>query len=279
MSRPPKPSFGAFRVVKASTVLTDKQKMVWMELYALDQGDEVGCFIGATGLAERLGRSVASVEKRRRELVALGLLATETKPGRRTASWYVVVPTPCVPASDKPAPGDITMLRDRLDAVLSGRVQKKEMAPDLVAGFHGKRQEVAPPTEPVTETPAVDTGTPADGLTGTPVVRVAFGNGTPAGAVLESNGTPVNTGKVPTGAAGGAPEESQTRISNLTEVRKNPPSSEVGAETEVGGIARDGGEDGATAASGALAAVGALWRSRGRGGNPVSLGSMLERPA
>ena len=57
MSRPPRLPFACRRVVAGSRRLSDGQKLVWLELHALDR-DERGAWIGAVGLSERLGMPV-----------------------------------------------------------------------------------------------------------------------------------------------------------------------------------------------------------------------------
>lgn len=119
--RPPKPPFIASRVLKALPVrvLSQGKKLVWLEIYGLDQGHPDGCYIGATPLARRLGVSTDQVEQDRRELQRLGLLRTVTRPGKRTASWYVVLPPECWPADDRPKDADLLICAETLARMLT----------------------------------------------------------------------------------------------------------------------------------------------------------------
>ena len=92
-------------MVKAAECLNAGQKLVWLELLELDQGGEEGAWLGAGGLAERLGFAAReSIEQHRRDLCDLGLLASRQASGRRTASWYPTLPPECIPAGGRSRP-------------------------------------------------------------------------------------------------------------------------------------------------------------------------------
>jgi len=110
-------------IVKASRALGSGQKLVWLELLELDQGGLAGAWLGADGLAARVGLGREAVEQHRRELSALGLLESHQEPGRRTASWYPTLPPECVAAGGarRPDVDEVATLARALDAHITAR--------------------------------------------------------------------------------------------------------------------------------------------------------------
>jgi hypothetical protein len=115
-----KPPFQATRVLRASLELTPAMKMVWLELYWLDNGPE-GAYIGAEPLAHRVGQGRDNVEKIRRELAALGLLDTRKGRGRRTASWWPTMPAQFIPHETRPQDREVFQAAQELDEYLKAR--------------------------------------------------------------------------------------------------------------------------------------------------------------
>lgn len=118
--RPPRLPFAARRVVTGSRRLTDGQKHVWLELHALDRGDERGAWIGAVALSERVGRPVETVERMRKELQHLGLLRRVDVARGKWAYWYAWLPCECVPESPRPSVGEVRICVAALDQQLAG---------------------------------------------------------------------------------------------------------------------------------------------------------------
>lgn len=106
--RPPKLSFSATRVLKASRVLAWGAKAVWLEDHALDQGPE-GAWISAANLGARLGLAKESVERHRRSLLKLGLYHVVRRPGARADGWVPTLPAICIPP-----------LRPTVDHIMTG---------------------------------------------------------------------------------------------------------------------------------------------------------------
>ncbi len=154
--RPRRLLWQADLVVRASRELRDLEKLVWLEDRNLDLGAE-GAFIGAGELAERLGRSRDAIERTRRVLRDLGLHATRRINGRRTASWYAVLPDSAIPALPfraevdeyRPPPEDVRRLADYLDAHV--RAVRGRRSYDRTGGSDAanQRDEVAASMPPV----------------------------------------------------------------------------------------------------------------------------------
>ena len=113
--RPPRLPFAARRIVAGSRRLTDGQKLVWLQLHALDRGDERGAWIGAVALSECVGRPVETVERQRKELQELGLLQGVQMARGKSASWYVLLPPGAVPESPRPVVDEVRILVGALD--------------------------------------------------------------------------------------------------------------------------------------------------------------------
>ncbi len=169
--RRPKLPFTATRVLKASNELSAGLKLLWLEVYALDNGEQ-GCWAGPDTLAQRLGVQRATVEDRRRELVRSGVLESHMVPGQRTRSWYPTVPPDCIPTSSRPTMAEISNCAGRLDGVIrQARLSVRERTPlsPSFASANGARAStdksetgVRPPTpEPAKGIPApTDKGVP-----------------------------------------------------------------------------------------------------------------------
>jgi hypothetical protein len=107
-------------VILGSRRLTDGQKHVWLQLHALDRGDQRGAWVGAVALSECVGRPVETVERQRRELQELGLLQRVDVARGKGAYWYVRLPDECIPASRAPAVAEVRILVSALDQHLAG---------------------------------------------------------------------------------------------------------------------------------------------------------------
>jgi hypothetical protein len=134
------------RVVKASVRLNDAQKIVWLEIHALEsvahrKGDWRGCYANAEVLGGRLGKPTETVERIRRELLAHGLLYK--KPGRRIAFWYPAMPTYCIPTGH--SADEIERCRVLLDDHIG------ELRPVTDDGIKQPAEESRPGTRPVTD--------------------------------------------------------------------------------------------------------------------------------
>ncbi|MCH9015619.1 MAG: helix-turn-helix domain-containing protein [Gemmatimonadetes bacterium] len=105
------------RVVKASRVLADIDKLVWIEIYHLDQGPE-GCYILPDTLARRIGRSRDTMERSRRRLKDAGLLYSVPRPGY-CDRWHVALPAKCVAVSSRPTDEDVEVAANQLDELIS----------------------------------------------------------------------------------------------------------------------------------------------------------------
>jgi len=113
-ARPPRLPFSATHVVKACVGLTPAEKLTWVEHYALDNGPD-GCFVGAGGLAARLGFTRHTVEAHRRRFVDAGLLVKAGRGAGRTDSWFPTLPPQCTPSGPRLTTDHVALLADRLD--------------------------------------------------------------------------------------------------------------------------------------------------------------------
>lgn len=93
-----KPPWAATQVVKASARLHPTHKLVWLELYALDQQE--GAWVSGSVLAARLGVSDRTVKRARLALLEARMLVAE-RGRRRTATWRAVLPSGVGPLADR----------------------------------------------------------------------------------------------------------------------------------------------------------------------------------
>lgn len=109
-----KPPWWAAAIVRAtsSKILGDLEKLVACEILGL-MNDEMGCFLGGTLLAQRLGSSLVRIERSRVELQGSGILRKQEHKGRRTASWFLELPEQLLPGA-KPSAEEISALGIRL---------------------------------------------------------------------------------------------------------------------------------------------------------------------
>jgi len=107
----------AIRVVKASRKLDDIDKLVWIEIYHLDQRPE-GCYMRPDVLAGRVGRSRDTMERSRRRLKECALLRSVHRRGYCDA-WYVDLPRECVLSSSRPRDEEVFAAAARLDEMLA----------------------------------------------------------------------------------------------------------------------------------------------------------------
>lgn len=106
------------RVIKASRLLRAESKLLLLEVGELQDGAE-GVSVGASALAQRLGRGREAVVHTRVVLAACGLLAKRQGPGR-TGRWAVTVPATCIPTSAAPTDIEVAGCAARLDGYLGG---------------------------------------------------------------------------------------------------------------------------------------------------------------
>lgn len=203
-SPPGKLQFAATRVIRSvpEAVLGDVGKLVLLEMYGLQNGPK-GCFMRAEGLAQRLGYRVDWVEEVRRALKLRGLLEKISHPAdRRTASYYVVLPSDCLPGTH-PTDAEVLDCAHRLADHLrercgEWRTRRPDINPDTPA--HRRRPWDRVPTE----TASVDQATTrhaksADVASGYSPARSADGrspiggrNGEIAGRGARLVGTPTS---------------------------------------------------------------------------------------
>jgi len=117
--RPPKLPFCATRVVKAVDlkIVAWSFKGLWLEHFALDIGPE-GCFLGATGMGQRVGMTPDQVEYGRRVLVTIGLMVKLPAPRGATAGWVPTLPSHCIPDVLRPSPAQLAVYVTRLESHL-----------------------------------------------------------------------------------------------------------------------------------------------------------------
>ena len=72
-------------------------KLLWLEMYGLDNGD-LGCTASAAYLAARLGFAARTVEEYRARLEDLGLAWKVPS----TRGWHMTMPSDCIPAATNP---------------------------------------------------------------------------------------------------------------------------------------------------------------------------------
>lgn len=98
------------------TGLTSGQKLVWLETWVLDKGPGTDrAYISATNLARRLGMGADNVEKARRELKRAGLMGSAPRPGKREPSWWPILPSECIPSSERPSDDEVCKLAELLE--------------------------------------------------------------------------------------------------------------------------------------------------------------------
>lgn len=109
---------GVTRVVRASHVLVEGHKLVWMEDWILDRGPE-GSWLAHAQLAERLHLSAETVEAYRRRLEWWGLYWRHPRPGARSPGWCPMIGKRFWPHDATPA--GVTAAVVLLDAELRRR--------------------------------------------------------------------------------------------------------------------------------------------------------------
>ena len=117
----PKLPFAATRVLKASGRLGATEKLVWLEMYALDNTD-LGCYAKAVVLGDRLGKREGTIENVRLKLTRYGLLKSIRRTG--ITSWYPTMPADCIPNTARPTPDDIQRLAAIFDTHTNGVVPR-----------------------------------------------------------------------------------------------------------------------------------------------------------
>ena len=117
-TRPPRLPFSCTHIVKACSALTPTEKLVWLELYALDHGPD-GAFIGAGHLAARLGFSREVTEGYRRRLLAKGLLHRDPRGRGKTDRWFPFLPPQCCPSARRLTTDQVALYAERLDYALA----------------------------------------------------------------------------------------------------------------------------------------------------------------
>jgi hypothetical protein len=135
--------FSATRVVKAipEELLPWTLKGLWLEHVALDHGP-AGCFLGATGMAQRTGLSPHTVERSRRILAAIGLLVKLDAPRGATAGWVPTLPDGCIPDTRTLTPEQLGAWRQRLVAHLAKwqpTIHRSERAEEPIGRQSGSR--------------------------------------------------------------------------------------------------------------------------------------------
>jgi len=114
--------WAAMRVIKACHALTSGEKLLLLEVHGLDKTPE-RAFIGSGPLGRRLGLSRDAIEKIRRRLLAIGLLAKRKEGDRRTASWWPILPDQFIPSVDRPDDGEVAALAQALSTWVTSQLE------------------------------------------------------------------------------------------------------------------------------------------------------------
>lgn len=118
---------GDTQVLRASRVVPDGAKLVWMEQWFLDTKG-VGCWLSHEQLGARLGQTARSIENYRLRLEGAGLLVRLKERGVRAFGWRVTLPTQCRIRSQRPSPAEVARVRVFLDREL-GRWPPETLKP------------------------------------------------------------------------------------------------------------------------------------------------------
>jgi hypothetical protein len=89
------------RLVRASRVLSEGQKLVWMEDWILDHGPE-GSWLNHAKLGARLGLEAETVETYRRRMERWGLYWRHPRPDGRSPGWCPMIAKKYWPQSQRP---------------------------------------------------------------------------------------------------------------------------------------------------------------------------------
>jgi hypothetical protein len=143
------------RIVRASTLLTPMQKLVWDEERGLSNGR--GATIGAGPLGLRLGTSRETIERARRDLVVFGMLKKLDLGRGRPAAWFPVLPADCHPAQGRRRLTDdeVQAYGSVLDACIKARKGESGVtgdttnAPNQGADFPGSAATLASSVTPL----------------------------------------------------------------------------------------------------------------------------------
>lgn len=103
------------RVLKASTAVTDLEKLTWLEDHGFDLGPE-GSYADHAVIAARLGKSAAVIKQVRYRLRQLGLYRVVPRPGAKQAfGWIPTLPAQCQPGP-RPSVNEVALLAVELNA-------------------------------------------------------------------------------------------------------------------------------------------------------------------
>lgn len=99
---------GATQALRASRIIPDGAKLVWMEHWLLDTRGS-GCWLTHEQLGARLGMTARSVETYRLRLEDAGCMVRLKEGGLRAPGWRATLPEQCraVMRSQRPAPGEV----------------------------------------------------------------------------------------------------------------------------------------------------------------------------
>jgi hypothetical protein len=158
-SRPERPPPTARRVVNASSVLTESEKRIWLEIHYLDGGTE-GCTLRPDTFARRLGLQRDTIRKGRHRLKAWELVSSRPRRGY-TDAWFATLPAALIPKARGPKDATIFELADALDNYLRQAQPGASSSPKTDANLGG----VHPPEF---ENLGDETGKP--GVSSTPTV-------------------------------------------------------------------------------------------------------------
>jgi hypothetical protein len=119
--------YRATRVLRAVPVevLPVGLKLLWLEMYGLDNGD-LGCTASAAYLAARLGFAARTVEEYRARLETLGLAWKVPS----TRGWHLTMPSDCIPAGERPEDEAVQACARILAAFLAPTVPTVDAAVD-----------------------------------------------------------------------------------------------------------------------------------------------------
>lgn len=107
--------FSATRVLRASKELSAAEKLVWLEIHALDRSP-AGAWIGADALACRLGMHRDTVKGHRDTLKAIGLLSVLQQKRGESGGWLCHLPCECAPSGRRVDPDEVEERAAALDA-------------------------------------------------------------------------------------------------------------------------------------------------------------------
>ncbi len=126
------------------TTLNETDKLVWLEIFHLDQTDD-GCYLGLADIAERCGITERTAKDSRLRLKRRGFVINRNRVDYLNDTWFATLPIPLPENTPAAPPLDLVrVLRDELDGLHLGTPELTS----LISTEYRTELSTEPSTEP-----------------------------------------------------------------------------------------------------------------------------------